>query len=45
VRAASGAIISGDITADGTPVFGVAGSDQGAGAGVNYVDATITFGP
>jgi len=45
VRAASGAIISGDITADGTPVGGVAGADQGPGAGVNYLDAVITFGP
>ena len=45
VRAASGAPISGDITADGTPVGGVAGSDQGPGAGVNYTDAVVTFGP
>jgi len=45
VLAMSGVTISGDITADGTPVGGVAGADQGAGAGINYMDATITFGP
>jgi len=45
VRAASGADISGDATADGTPVGGVAGADQGIGAGVSYLDAVITFGP
>jgi len=45
VLAISGAPLSGDATADGTPVGGAAGADQGAGAGINYMDATITFGP
>jgi len=43
VRAASGTDLSGDFTADGTPVGGVVGSDQNPGAGMNYVDAVITF--
>jgi hypothetical protein len=38
-----GADISGDRTADGTPVGGAAGSDQGAGAGINYRDAVMSF--
>jgi len=45
VRSAAQSDISGDATADATPVGGVAGADQGAGAGVNYLDAVITFGP
>ncbi len=45
VRSATQTDISGDATADGTPVGGVAGADQGAGAGVSYLDAVITFGP
>ena len=45
VLAIPGMPISGDTSADGTPVGGVAGSDQGAAAGINYMDATITFGP
>ncbi len=36
--------ISGDATADRTPVGGVVGSDQGAASGINFMDATITFG-
>ena len=43
VRSAAQTDISGDATADGTPVGGVAGADQGLGAGVNYLDAVITF--
>jgi len=45
VRSATQLDISGDATVDGTPVGGVAGSDQGAGAGIHYADAVITFGP
>jgi uncharacterized repeat protein (TIGR01451 family) len=45
VRSATQLDISGDITVDGTPVGGVAGSDQGLGAGIHYADAVITFGP
>jgi hypothetical protein len=40
----AGADISGDATADGTPLFGTAAFDEGAGAGIDYRDAVITFG-
>ena len=42
VRSASGADLSGDATADGTPLHGTAGFDQGPGAGIGYVDGQIT---
>jgi len=45
VLSMAGVAISGDATADGTPVGGVAGSDQGAAAGIGYRDATISFAP
>lgn len=41
----SWADISGDASPDGTPVFNLPGFDQGVGAGINYGDAVITFGP
>jgi hypothetical protein len=45
VRSQTGADISGDATPDGTPVSGLAGSDEGPGAGLNYQDGTVRFGP
>ncbi|HKQ62502.1 MAG TPA: trypsin-like peptidase domain-containing protein [Candidatus Polarisedimenticolaceae bacterium] len=43
VRRGGGQDISGDFSADGTPVFGNPGSDQGSGAGVHYRDAELHF--
>jgi len=44
LRGGTGADISGDASPDGTPVTGVPGLDEGAGAGVDYRDGIVTFG-
>jgi uncharacterized repeat protein (TIGR01451 family) len=45
VRNGGGTDISGDFSADGTPVLGTPGSDEGPGAGMNYLDGRVTFVP
>lgn len=43
VKSTAGTDLSGDGTPDATPVGGVAGSDQGVDASVDYRDAVISF--
>jgi uncharacterized repeat protein (TIGR01451 family) len=45
VRNGGGTDISGDFSADGTPVLGTPGSDEGPSAGMNYLDGRVTFVP